>query len=354
VARYAKTDVRIWDDERVKAMTPIPPCGQGLWIRLLISRHRSAVPGLLCVGEAALAEEFNWSLEDFRKAFGEAKRQGLVKADWKARVVWLPKAWKYNSPESPNVVKSWRIPWDETPECALKLEIYQCLKAFIEGFKEGFKKAFREACSKPSPNQEQEPEPEQEHEESLSARDPSTGAPGTCHCGSGQGKCLTPSLCEAGLAVADAQKHLEAEPDIVAEVKAAAESALVDHKTAYDWLCFFKIQHRDKMGREYGQGKADAVALGNLGDLLTSLPSDQRAEDWSSRERMVAEFLNRTDHKTRTAGWPFCFFTTDFRALAIPPHKRPLPAPGRNSDPSRGHYAATNAQPLRTGRIDLP
>jgi hypothetical protein len=272
MARYAKVDVRIWDDDKVKALTPIPHCGQGLWIRLLVSRHRSPVPGLLCVGEAALAEEFGWTLEDFRKAFAEAKREGLVKADWKARVVWLPKAWKYNSPESPNVVRSWRIPWDETPECALKWEIYQTLKAFVEGFKEGFKKAFAQACRMPSPNQEQEPEQDPEQED-LSLRDPGTQN--------------------------------------------------VNCKSAYDWMAYFKAKYWETKGRQYGQGSADAKALASFGDLLASLPVDQRATDWLARERIVIEFLSRTDPKTVQDGWPFCFFANVFRGLALPPEKRP-------------------------------
>ena len=162
LARHAKVDVRIWDDERVRRLSPIPPCGQGLWIRLLVSRHRSPIPGLLCVGEAALAEELGWPLEAFREAF----REGLVEADWKARVLWFPNAGKYNRPESPNVVKAWRIPWDETPECGLKVKAFYVLKDFTEGLGEAFAKAFREACAIPSPkplaNQEQEQEQEQE------------------------------------------------------------------------------------------------------------------------------------------------------------------------------------------------
>lgn len=164
MATYAKVDVRIWDDKKVKGLTPIPPCGQGLWIRLLVSRHRSPVPGLLCVGEAALAEEFGWSLEAFREAFREASAEGMVKADWKARFVWIPNACFYNRPESPNVVKSWRIPWDEAPECSLKDEAYRTLKGFIEGLGKGFQEAFAKACGKPLPNQEQEQEQQQEQE----------------------------------------------------------------------------------------------------------------------------------------------------------------------------------------------
>jgi hypothetical protein len=270
MARYAKVDVRVWDDDRVKAMTHIQPCGQGLWIRLLVSRHRSTVPGLLCVGEAALAEEFGWTLEDFRKAFEEAKAQGLVKADWKARVVWIPKAYKFNSPESPNVVKSWRTPFDETPECALKVEIYQTLKAFVEGFKKGFQEAFAKSCRKPSPNQEQDQEQEQEE---LSV--------------------------------------------------GSQEIRNVNAKSAYDWLAFFKAKYWESKGRQYGQGTADAKALVNFSELLESLPIEQRAADWLARERIVAEFLSRTDPKTVQDGWPFCFFANVFRGLALPPDKRP-------------------------------
>ena len=69
MATYAKVDIRIWGDQKVANMTPIPPCGQGLWIRLLVSRHRSTVPGLLCVGEAALAD--NNVLYLFIKSFAD-------------------------------------------------------------------------------------------------------------------------------------------------------------------------------------------------------------------------------------------------------------------------------------------
>jgi len=100
---------------------------------------------------------------------------------------------------------------------------------------------------------------------------------------------------------------------------------LPQSKTAYDWLEFFKVRHREKTGRFYGQGTADATALANFADLLASLPPDQRAADWDARERIVAEFLARTDSKTVQDGWPFCFFTTNFRGLAMPPDKRPAP-----------------------------
>lgn len=165
MARYAKVDVRIWDDERVRRLSAIQPSGQGLWIRLLVSRHRTSIPGLLCVGEAALAEEFGWTLKGFREGFQEVLRERLAKADWNARLVWIPKAIKYNPPENPNVIKGWEVPWNETPECALKDEAYRTLKEFVKGLSKGFQEAFEKGCPNRLANQEQDPDPEQEQEQ---------------------------------------------------------------------------------------------------------------------------------------------------------------------------------------------
>ena len=96
-------------------------------------------------------------------------------------------------------------------------------------------------------------------------------------------------------------------------------------KSAYDWLAYFQTQYWIIRKRQYGQGTADMTAMGNFGDLLASLPPEQRAADWLARERIIAEFLNRTDPRTVTAGWPFAFFATDFRGLAVPPSERPKP-----------------------------
>jgi hypothetical protein len=129
----------------------------------------------------------------------------MVKADWKARFLWVPNAKNYNRPESPNVVKSWRIPWDEAPECFLKRQAYQELKAFIDGFAEGFRKAFAYACSKPLPNQEQDPEQEQEQEQGEKAS-PLNSA--VCKCQGGE--CLSPSLCNTGTVVSGEKASVKA------------------------------------------------------------------------------------------------------------------------------------------------
>lgn len=179
MARYRKIDVRMWGDEKFRRLSASEPCAQMLWIYLLTNPDTVNVPGLYRAGEAGLAEALNWPLKAFRLAFAEAYREGMVKADWENRVIWVPKAIVYNEPESHNVVKSWRSSWDEIPECSLKIEAHQSLLAFLKGKGEGFANAFLEACnspealsqSEPSPNQEQEQEQEQKETLVVSADD---------------------------------------------------------------------------------------------------------------------------------------------------------------------------------------
>jgi hypothetical protein len=128
----------------------------------------------------------------------------------------------------------------------------------------------------------------------------------------------------------------------------------VNAKSADDWLSYFRQKYWEAKGRQYGQGSADAKALGNFGDLLGSLPLDQRVADWLDRERIVTEFLTRSDARTVGAGWPFCFFTTDFRGLAMPPERRPaVRATAGARDPSVGFHDVATSDHSKTGDIAL-
>ncbi len=156
----------MWGDEKFRSLSPMQPCGQGLWIYLLTGSHTGPIPGLFRAGRAALAEDLEWTQEAFDKAFQEIFALGMAKADWKARVVWIQNAIKCNPPQSPNVVTSWGGEWQLIPECALKGEAYQVLKSCAyecgESFREAFDKALPKPFAKTMPNQEQEQEQEQE------------------------------------------------------------------------------------------------------------------------------------------------------------------------------------------------
>jgi hypothetical protein len=175
--RYRMLDVRIWCDKKFRSLTPIKPSGQALFLYLLSNPHTTSIPGLYRAGAGAMAEELAWSLIGFQRALKEVMTQGLVKADLKARVIFIPNAIKYNKPQSPNVVRSWAVHWDEIPECALKNEAYYKLESFIRGLGKAFALAFTETLhqyevkdskqsrAKPCSNQEQEQEQEQEETE---------------------------------------------------------------------------------------------------------------------------------------------------------------------------------------------
>lgn len=169
--RYRTIDVRLWGDEKFRALSPLQPSAQALFIYLLTNPNTTSIPGLYRAGAAALAEELAWPLEGFFKAFQEISSQGLVRADFDARVVYIPNAIRYNKPQSPNVVISWLNHWDEIPECDLRDAAYQEIKAFLEDMGEAFAEAFlkpmRKPCRKAMPNQEQEQEHEQEKKEDI-------------------------------------------------------------------------------------------------------------------------------------------------------------------------------------------
>lgn len=177
MSRYRKIEVRTWSDEKFRTLSPMQPSGQGLWFFLLTGPHTGPIPGLFRAGRAAMAEELGWTPEAFDEAFREVSEQGMAKADFVARLMWLPNAIKHNKPESPNVVKSWAPEFDLLPECPLKLEALEAIKSFVCAMGPGFSSAFAgafESPGKPSrkpsgkasakamPNQEQEQEQEQE------------------------------------------------------------------------------------------------------------------------------------------------------------------------------------------------
>ena len=182
MSRYRKIEVRIWSDEKFRALSPLPPSGQSLWLFLLTGPHTGPIPGLFRSGKMALAEELGWSSKAFSKAFAELEAQGMAKADWKNRVVWLPKSIIYNLPQSPNVIKSWEEELKLIPECTLKTEAIDGIKdgimvlgeAYVSVFIEiTHRKAFGKSSGnssgkpsgKPMPNQEQEQEQEQEQKD---------------------------------------------------------------------------------------------------------------------------------------------------------------------------------------------
>ena len=181
MSRYRKVEVSTYSDEKFRNLSPLPPCGQGLWLYLMTGPHTIAIPGLFRAGRAGLAEELGWPVEAFDGAFQELLAQGMVKADFDHRVVWLPNAIKHNKPQSPNVVTSWAAGLELIPECGLKTAAIAGIGAFLDTLNSAYSQAFGAIC-KSSPecsgkalgmtkaNQEQEQEQEQIKTLALTAK----------------------------------------------------------------------------------------------------------------------------------------------------------------------------------------
>jgi hypothetical protein len=148
--RYRRIEVRTWGDEKFRALSPMPPSGQGLWLYLVAGPFTSPIPGLFSAGPAAMAEDLGWSPEAFADAMSEAIALGMVRVNTGAKLVWLPNAIRHNPPGSLNVVKSWGAEFNLLPECDLKREAFEALKVSIHALGKAFGDAFDKSWAKPS------------------------------------------------------------------------------------------------------------------------------------------------------------------------------------------------------------
>lgn len=146
---YRKVKISMWDDTKFQQLSPLPPSGQSLFIYLLTGPCTGIIPGLFRAGRAAMAEELGWDIEDYDLALGELITLGMVKADLKARLFWVPNAAKHNAPNSGNVVKAWANAFNYLPECELKWEAYEVLQAACYGVSKAMGKAFDMAMPLP-------------------------------------------------------------------------------------------------------------------------------------------------------------------------------------------------------------
>ena len=134
---FRKIDVRIWNDEKFHALSPH---GKLAFIYLLTHPQMTSLGAMRSTIEGLALE-----LEVLPEAFREVFREGLAIAFPKANCIYVKNFVRYQTPESPNVVKAWAKSFDLIPECELKTLAFQDAKDLTEGMSEAFRKAFREA-----------------------------------------------------------------------------------------------------------------------------------------------------------------------------------------------------------------
>ncbi len=146
MARFRMVEVRIWSDAKFRSLTPIPPCGQGLWLHLLTCQQTSIIPGVIIAGKLTICDTLKWSPEQFDIPFQELYENGMANADFDARLIWLPNALKYNKPPNENVIIGWKNMWSEVPECELKNTIWTALHEHISEERPQWLDSFYNSC----------------------------------------------------------------------------------------------------------------------------------------------------------------------------------------------------------------
>lgn len=145
--RFCNVQIRTWDDPDFCDLSSPPANAQTLWMYLLSGPYTTRVPGVLFGGRAAMAEALHWSQQDFDNCFAEIESKGMAVADWRARIVYLPKAFAQptNWPHSPSVCVTWRKVINDLPECDLvrridhdlRMRLLELGEQFLNSYSDG-------------------------------------------------------------------------------------------------------------------------------------------------------------------------------------------------------------------------
>lgn len=138
MAHWRKVDTRFLGDAKYRSLSDE---AQHLFLTLLLHPNLTTV-GAMRSGAGHLSEDMGWPQEKTRRALDELSDVGLVTVDHEARCLVLPGWIKYNPPNSNLNVRQWEHALDHIPECALRAELVEVLRAHCEERGPTFARAF--------------------------------------------------------------------------------------------------------------------------------------------------------------------------------------------------------------------
>lgn len=161
MARYRKIDPRIWNDAKFSHLSNDAKL---LFIYLLTSPQTQMI-GAVPMRSESVAAELGFDMERYGIRYQELYDMGIAEYDDRG-LYWVKNFLKYNSPDNPKVVISWRECLDFLPECPLLQKIIESAKTHClsrgERYIEAFQKGIGNGMSYGMPYKEQEQEQEQE------------------------------------------------------------------------------------------------------------------------------------------------------------------------------------------------
>ncbi len=166
MARYRKIDPRIWNDAKFSNLSNDAKL---LFIYLLTSPQTQMI-GAVPMRAESVAAELGFDMERYGIRYQELYDMGIAEYDDRG-LYWVKNFLKYNSPDNPKVVISWRECLDFLPECSLLQKIIDsarvhCLsrgERYIEAFQNGIGNSMAYGMANGMAYKEQEQEQKQKY-----------------------------------------------------------------------------------------------------------------------------------------------------------------------------------------------
>ena len=163
MARYRKIDPRIWNDAKFSSLSNDAKL---LFIYLLTSPQTQMI-GAVPMRAESVAAELGFDMKRYCIGYQELYKSGIAEYDDRG-LYWVKNFLKYNSPDNPKVVISWRDSLDFLPECPLLKKVIESAKShcvsrgegYIEAFKRGIGNSMAYGMQYGTPYKEQEQEQE--------------------------------------------------------------------------------------------------------------------------------------------------------------------------------------------------
>lgn len=134
----------LWGPEM---LAPLSERARMLWLRLTLAAEGTSIPGVVMIRADELAQALTapgsapWGPEEVERVSASIPA-AMLRADWRAGVVWLPALLRWQAPASPKNVMSWRRPWAELPATPLAAEIHEELRLACAARGASFLRAF--------------------------------------------------------------------------------------------------------------------------------------------------------------------------------------------------------------------
>lgn len=170
MARYRKIDPRIWNDAKFSSFSSEAK----LLFMYLLTAPAMTMIGAIPMRASSVAAELGLDSKRYAIRYRELYDVGIVEYDERG-LFWVKNFLKYNPPDNPKVVLSWRNSIDLLPECPLLSKVLESAKTHCfqrgEGYAEAFRKCMPDCMAYgmangiayPMAYQEQEQEQEQEY-----------------------------------------------------------------------------------------------------------------------------------------------------------------------------------------------